>query len=462
MRYIKYFFFSFLNIILRLEIAFSYFERGIKLTENITDEPTTVISTNLDMGICSCDLTNHCDYRCCCDNDCNNEDKKKWEEDDICLNYNKDRIEDFKCKNKKENFEFNKNKAGLSVKDHIHNIMCVQIDNSGDMGNFYLNENNEEREELEIWKDKFFQNNIAKNEQSCQYGDITNHHIYKADSNGNCIKQNIHCLIPYETSCISKDIDELQNISFYDHTINYSINTNGKNITFIDAPKNTTKNTSILKKFKVQWESSNQTSKDLPDGYIQGNPIKITIENSNTVNANGFFIGMSNRRGFCAKEFSEVSNPTPISFKRNAMFSCRLDSDLQSTYIYKNFINQKLIIGKSISSTSVVTLGKLADSDNSIFNNTNNTNNDNDILMYLIIFTTKSGKENSPYEYIEHAKLKAKKKPSQSKRPILSLIVKYVEFSYSSISNSKEEKPTSLIPFSEEILNELSGKSEKK
>ena len=462
MKYIKYFFFSFLNIILRLEIAFSYFERGIKLSENVTDEPTTRISTSLDMGICSCDLTNHCDYRCCCDNDCNSEDKKRWEEDDICLNYKKDRIDDFKCKNNKENFEFNKNKAGLSVKDHIHNIMCVQFDNSGDMGNFYLNENNKEdedlNEDLKNWKDKFFKNNIAKNENACQYGDMTNLHIYKADSNGNCIKQNIHCLKPYETSCISKDINELNMFSFYNHTISYSINKDGKNVTYKDVPKNTIKN-SILKKFKVQWESSNQTTKDLPFGYIQGNPIKITVENSDTVYENGFFIGMSNRRGLCAKEFSEVSNPTPILFKRNAMFSCRMDSDLQSTYIYRSFINQKLIIGKSINSTSVVTLEKLSDSDNSIFNN---ANNDNDILMYLIIFTTKSGKENSPYEYIEHAKLKAKKKPSQSKRPILSLIIKYVELSYSSISNSKERKPTSLIPFSEEILNELSGKSEKK
>ena len=449
MKYIKYFFFSFLNIILRLEIAFSYFERGIKLSENVTDEPTTRISTSLDMGICSCDLTNHCDYRCCCDNDCSNEDKKKWETDDICLNYNKDRIEDFKCKNNKENFEYNKNKAGLSVKDHIHNIMCVQFDNSGDMGNFYLNEESEI--DFDEWKSKFFQNIIEKKEDKCEYGDITNDYIYKADSNGNCIKQNIHCLKPYETSCISKDIDELRQSSFYSHKKIYSID--GESVTFQDEIKNTQKN-SILKKFKVQWESENEETKE-PYGYIQGNPIKITIGNSNNVYANGFFIGMSNRRGFCAKEFSEVSNPIPIIFKRNAMFSCRLDSDLNSTYFYKTFINQKLIIGKSINSTSTVTLDKLADSD-SILNNTNN-----DILIYLLLFTTKNGKEHSPYEYIEHAKLKAISKPSQSKRPILSLIVKYVEFSYSSISNSKEGKPTSIIPFSEEILNELSGKSKK-
>ena len=46
-------------------------------------------------------------------------------------------MDEFRCKKKSDTFEYNKKKAGIKIKDHIFNLMCIQYDNSGDMGEFY-------------------------------------------------------------------------------------------------------------------------------------------------------------------------------------------------------------------------------------------------------------------------------------------------------------------------------------
>ena len=84
-----------------------------------------------------------------------------------------------------------------------------------------------------------------------------------------------------------------------------------------------------------------------------------------------------------------------------------------------------------------------------------------DITIYLTFLTSKEGKENSPYEVIQHAYLKIDESEEGSNDgPLISLIVKFVDFSYSSIENSQKGKITSLIPLPENLLKALHKNSE--
>ena len=47
-------------------------------------------------------------------------------------------------------FGYNKKEAGISVKDHIFSLMCIHTDNSGDMGEFYKETPNEDKDSLDI------------------------------------------------------------------------------------------------------------------------------------------------------------------------------------------------------------------------------------------------------------------------------------------------------------------------
>ena len=131
---------KFLLFIINFEIIFSYFGELINSTLEPKNEETTHFSREKDMGPCTCNLTNHCDYRCCCDSDCSNDIIKDWNEKGFCLDYHNNRINDNMCESIKDNFNYNKKKATMKVKDHIYNIMCIQFDNSGDMEEYYLDE----------------------------------------------------------------------------------------------------------------------------------------------------------------------------------------------------------------------------------------------------------------------------------------------------------------------------------
>ena len=132
MKQIRYFILPLTFFILKLDINFAYFERGISLKKN-DDIKSDTEQTNS----CTCDLTNHCDYKCCCNNDCEKTQLTEWRENDIYLNYHKSIIEDFKCKSRKNNLKYNNEKAGLTVNDHIYNIMCIQFVRSGEIRNSY-------------------------------------------------------------------------------------------------------------------------------------------------------------------------------------------------------------------------------------------------------------------------------------------------------------------------------------
>ena len=164
------------------------------------------------MGQCTCDLTNRCDLRCCCDKDCSEEIIKNWEDEGNCLKTKKDFLfEDYFCKSRNDSYNYNKNKAGITVNDHIFNLMCIYFDNTKDMGEFYLDEDYKDEVQTlkEDWTKDFLKDNqeikeITKDEVY-KYGKSLPFILYKPDSNGNCITiQKVDFLKPFQTSCFSK------------------------------------------------------------------------------------------------------------------------------------------------------------------------------------------------------------------------------------------------------------------
>ena len=201
---------------LNIKLSFSYF--GKEITPNIEDgdyenwssRETTKLSTEKDMGQCTCDLTNRCDLRCCCDKDCSEEIIKNWEDEGNCLKTKKDFLfEDYFCKSRNDSYNYNKNKAGITVNDHIFNLMCIYFDNTKDMGEFYLDEDYKVEVQTlkEDWTKDFLKENQENKEikegEVYKYGESLSFTLYKPDSNGNCIKvQKVDFLKPFHSSCI--------------------------------------------------------------------------------------------------------------------------------------------------------------------------------------------------------------------------------------------------------------------
>ena len=496
----KIYFFFLLCFLINFKFSFSYFElpRVINKTlendsANWDDEETVKFSKTLDMGQCTCNLTSHCDYRCCCDLDCSEEIRNNWTEKNICKNIGKNRMESFQCiknkknkKHKEEEFNYNKKKAGITVKDHISNIMCIYYDRSGDMGNFYLNEVNEEslKENRNNWIKKFFyikengNSRRLQEQDKLKYGEIINDFsLYKSNSNGYCIPTKISFLIPFESSCnfsktfTEEDIVYLKDVRKITNT--YGTNDNISEITYIieyNNSKITNKTINILKtnqndsktiKFKVLWKKANvNINKKVPSGYFQGTPIKIAFKNKDNkfvYYEKGFFIAMNdkNQRLNCAIDLNNVKNPNPILFKNNIMYSCKTNSN-QTTYIEERFCNKELRLAKSPDKPIEEASGSSNDWIKLYLPCSQRESNDTDFNINLLILTSKDGKEHSPYEHIEYAKLDSTTKKGGN--GIITLTIKFVELSYSSLMNSREGKITSLIPLPEEILKSLTNK----
>ena len=490
---IKTYFFFLLCFFINIKFSFSNFYQNLTVNRtqendsaNWNEEETVKFSKTLDMGNCTCDLTSHCDYRCCCDETCSKEIRDSWIKDKICKNIPKNRMEGFKCnKNKEEDFNYNKKNAGITVKDHIHNIMCIYYDRSGDMGNFYVNEVNDEnlKEIRNNWINKFFyikkENNMRRLQtetKKYEYGDNINFYLFKSDLNGNCIKQNISYLIPFESSCIYKEnkenyftINEVKHVeNFKNNPIQYGQEDISKisEITYIieydnNAITNETikilkGNTNSITKFIVLWKKKN-VNKKLPSGYFQGSPIKLAFKNNGNNDKfvyfeNGFFIATNKKdeRLYCATTLNEAKNPSPILFKNNIMHSCKYKGE--QTYLEKKFCNNELRLAKSPDKS----LEEVGNSNDWIplYTDCPSIDDSHDIFINLLILTSKYGKEHSPYEHIEYAKLDSHRKEGKG---IITLSIKFVELSYSSLMNSKEGKITSLIPLPEEILKTLTN-----
>ena len=471
---------SFLSFFLNFRNVFANFGPKISSSGNTIDGESVPQSESLDIGPCPCDLTNRCDYRCCCDNDCDDEiEKEYWIGNDTCINKKKERMEDFKCLKNNETFKYNKKKAGLSIKDHIYNIMCIQFDNSGDMGEFYLKEDSDSNidDTINLWKKDFFgeTRRIRRLEEKIFSGlDL---HIYKPNSKGECyLYDNYEELKPIEYVCnrsnIAINFEEISKNIINEPKIKEEEEKKISEITLIvqnDSKVeveflNSSKNADMLK-FKVIWKynqnKNNENKKDLPKGYIQGNPIKIALNNEANNNdyyyyTNGYFIGMSNKTGDCiynndnAKENEdEIQNLFPISFKKNLKYSCKKDNTkkFEKSLIYDLVCNKNLYIAKYYNSkldnikeeTKWIEIPKL------------NCSAENITSIKLIVITSKEMDEETSIEYIEHASLNITTSGTYS--DTISFEVKFFELTYSTIMNIIEGK-TSTSKYLSKILSE--------
>ena len=379
-------------------------------------------SMQKDMGQCTCNLSPLCDYNCPCDEDCGNTEKK-----------GKDRLEEFKCKSLREKFQYNKNNAGISVKDHIFSLMCIHFDRSGDMGEFYKQDPNENAGEKNNWITSFFH---ALNPQpNNQYINL-----YKPDSNGYCMKTNISELKNTEFSCIKSD--KIDNVNVDNPEGAYPIPEESKS-------PNTGGfyygNTQILN-FKVSW-NTNTGNIDRPKGYLQGIPLKIEY---NGQKYDQYYLSIINNDGICldTENRNTAINIKPIIFKNNAIYSCLLNNiAFSNTFLYNFLLNGNR-----------ATICSSPDKENCNININGNPDIDsnNNININLYIFTSKEGKESSPYEIIKGSLVTVTKTSSNSENRILTLKIKYYDVSASSYHNTKDGKITSLTSLPNEILNLIS------
>ena len=451
----------FLLFILNFEISFLYFGPIIRREFQGEDIESTHFSKSKDMGPCTCNLTRHCDYRCCCDEeDCPPEKIKEWRDENICIDSHKQLFEDYYCHNKKNTFSYNKNNATLSIKDHIYNIMCIQFDNSGEMEEFY--EEKSDDDPIKDWIDSFFKpstvnngrraaNNIYKYGQKINNDEIFEEQIFSKDCTG---KLNIYYGKPFESSCdtpicfdintLSRKLDSQKKYEIYGdgkdknnkitevtYILEYNNDTisNSKTVKILYEKKSgdlTTLKTTL----KIKWKNLNNEKRGSPIGYQQGTPLKISI--SGFYYENGFVIGMTDENGDCIINENDIVSPYSIRFKNNIMYSCRTN-DYSNTIIYKTFCNsQDLKVAIAPNST-------LSEKNGWIELNKDKNCENNDMDIHLIFFYYK--------DIIKDAKLiinnKDTTKKEKDKEGIISLSIKFLDINSFSINN-KNNKITSL------------------
>jgi len=341
----------------------------------------------------------------------------------------KDRLEEYKCQSLEEKFKYNKNNASISIKDHIFSLMCIHFDRSGDMGEFYKEEPNEDNSDKKRnWIEKFFEvsnsNTQNDNEQI---------NLNKSDSNGYCMRTYISELKNTEFSCIDNN-HILSNSTLADYINDLPQNTSG--IYYINGRSN-------IINYKISLNANSQ-SKNRPKGYSQGSPIKINYNNEN-YNYDQYYLPIIDSNGNCLRTESTNStiNINPLLFKTNAIYSCRNSGDIDNTFFY-NFLcsnNKAKICSSPDQGNCNIDI---------ICNRPEPSANLNNIELY--IFTSKEGKESSPYEVIKGSLAEI---TQNGQSELLTLKIKYIDVSSSSYYNTKDGKITSLISLDEKLLNSI-------
>ena len=346
-------------------------------------------------------------------------------------------MEDFKCKSLEEVFDYNKNKAGISIKDHIFNLMCIHFDRSGDLGEFYLSEPKEgETEKAKNWVNHFFQteNNFGTNQME----------IYKPDSNGYCIKSKVSENKNNEYSCIATEIDlsRLNSGSFKVNKYgngNYNTSYKIKNDSIdVDVDVLQSNFNSNIKNFKILSGTGNENQNGRPMGYIQGSPIKIRLNNDLY---DRYYFPIIKNNGECARinEDKNYFNMKTILFKNNAIYSCILgNNNYMNTEIYDLLCNRNMTICRSPNECNNQKISR------PVITNINS----NGINIQLDIYISKEGKEYNPHEIINNSTITI----SPNNEGVLTFKVKFIDVSYSSYINTKNGKITSLIPLSDDLI----------
>ena len=419
----------FLNINQFINCTYSFGGTVTKVHE------TFEYSMEKDMGQCTCDLSSLCDYNCKCDKDCGNTEIEGI-----------DRLEEYKCKSLKKRFEYNRDEAGISIKDHIFSLMCIHTDNSGDMGEFYNENPNEDNEQKKNdWINSFFKNNEINNDENLI--------LYKPNSNGYCIETTVSKLKNNEFSCVRSE-----NIQDYVYSLNLSpygdVNyagrndNNQENLTFSGIAYTNTRNKNI--QFNLFWDISNDVNElnKKPNGYMQASPIKIYYNNEIF---DKYFFPIMDINGNCLgnENWNNSISIKPFLFKNNAIYSCRINNENISTFNFYNFL------GVENNAARICSSPDKEECTNQIKFKSTYDNNNQYINITLYIFTSKEGKESSPYEIIKGS-LATLSGPSTVNNHWLIFNIKFIDISSSSYYNTKDGKITSLTALSDKLLKYIS------
>ena len=226
--FIKIFFFCFYLIIQIKSQLYGYYDSA---SYDDTNQETSDYNVGKDFG--PCDLHRGlCDFDCCCDEDCNDDQKKRFTFD--CYNdYHPKHINDkFKCQNLKKTYEYYKNRSHENnvysyhnnedlnkYHDHIFGLMCMKYDRTGDIGEFYKEfegDDKKKKDKLDEYHKNYINffnkdidsdileakqnNDIKKINELKAYKKLSSDILlYQSDSFGNCIKTlKINYLKPVE------------------------------------------------------------------------------------------------------------------------------------------------------------------------------------------------------------------------------------------------------------------------
>ena len=202
-------------------------------------------------------------------------------------------------------------------------------------------------------------------------------------------------------------------------------------------------------------------------GYLQGKPIKIAEKIGNNeylYYQNGFNIPSSDQNGMCVTDITRVEsiNFNKILFKTNHMFSCRYNEDPKETNIYRKICSSNLLLRVATALNS--SLSDISSS-NSWIDVTPNQNDcqgnftsGRNIKIQLAILTSKEGKENQPYEYIKYAKFFFTNSENTNSNNTISFKVNFIDFSFNTIENYRNNKVTSFTSLPNEAIDILTDK----
>ena len=484
----------FLKIFIHFEIA--AFERLYLYTGtyfdnlnniNIDDYLPKDNNLYIDYGPCTCDLlTDYCDYRCCCDLKCIPY-IKKWEENNLCLNIDYNKLSNYSChgrhglKNeKKDSFEWNTINSPLLYTDQISKLMCVRHDRTRNKIEEYYKNNDDITSEIEFIKSNSYfdsdgnqnENNIIIkiNEDSFLYNigpygkktKIAKFEKYKYIEGYFIIDNKNDEIIKKEEQIINVNVnnkEKLKQLKKLIITINE--NNEGSILLQLDSKKE------VKKSHVTILYNSNENNMILSGnpGYLVSKNVLFAFkeDGTNKIYNNGYFIYGANEDGSCMNiqenDEDKVINIQSIKFKQNSIYSCKCEYNdcfdytnlliFQSAESFKNLLIGKY--GNSINDDEWLNIESedIPSESSNIPDHFNFTNK-----IYLEILVTKFLTKGQPQEMIVGAKLHYSTEIIDGNNHLdkykISFITKFVVISEELFENS--DKQSSLYPITNDEI----------
>ena len=308
----------------------------------------------IDYGPCTCDLlTDYCDYRCCCDLKCIPY-IKKWEENNLCLNIDYNKLSNYSChgrhglKNeKKDSFEWNTINSPLLYTDQISKLMCVRHDRTRNkIEEYYKNNDDIDLNLLDFIKQSsYYQNgnqNENQNENLFRLA-IQNKPVYNIGPYGKKLKKaEFEVLKPIEgffiisnESATGEEINIVLERGDYNYLkkiiIKIDPNNINNNIILLELISDTevkkTHITILYNSNKLNENNEQEMIVSGNPGYLVGKNVLFSFEENNEAKLynNGFFIYGAKEDGSCMLKYDDdnVVNIQSIKFKQNSIYSCK-------------------------------------------------------------------------------------------------------------------------------------------